>query len=77
MQFGIFCSVIDNYGDAGVAWRLARQLRDDFGKDVILWIDDPGTLAAFAPEVRADAEIQRLGRLILRRWKAAVTCRAG
>ena len=68
MQFGIFCSVIDNYGDAGVAWRLARQLRDDFGKDVILWIDDPGTLAAFAPEVRADAEIQRLGRLILRRW---------
>ncbi|MBI5782016.1 MAG: elongation factor P maturation arginine rhamnosyltransferase EarP [Rhodocyclales bacterium] len=68
MQLGIFCSVIDNYGDAGVAWRLARQLRDDFGQDVTLWIDDSGTLAAFAPEVRADAELQRFSRLTLRRW---------
>ncbi|MCR3799790.1 elongation factor P maturation arginine rhamnosyltransferase EarP, partial [Pseudomonas aeruginosa] len=22
----IFCSVVDNYGDIGVTWRLARQL---------------------------------------------------
>ena len=25
-QWDIFCRVIDNYGDIGVSWRLARQL---------------------------------------------------
>ncbi|WP_028874603.1 elongation factor P maturation arginine rhamnosyltransferase EarP [Tepidiphilus margaritifer] len=68
MHFGIFCSVIDNYGDAGVTWRLARQLRDDFGQDVTLWIDDPYTLAAFAPEVHPEKEVQQCGKLTLRRW---------
>ena len=24
----IFCRVIDNFGDAGVTWRLAKRLRD-------------------------------------------------
>ena len=26
LQWDIFCTVIDNYGDAGVCWRLASQL---------------------------------------------------
>ena len=25
-RWDIFCRVVDNYGDAGVAWRLAREL---------------------------------------------------
>ena len=35
----IFCSVVDNYGDAGVAWRLARQLAAEYRYDVRLFID--------------------------------------
>jgi uncharacterized repeat protein (TIGR03837 family) len=31
--------VIDNYGDAGVCWRLARQLHHDYRLKVCLWID--------------------------------------
>ncbi len=27
----IFCNVIDNYGDIGVCWRLARQLAHEHG----------------------------------------------
>ncbi|MDO9602214.1 MAG: elongation factor P maturation arginine rhamnosyltransferase EarP, partial [Rhodocyclaceae bacterium] len=27
----IFCAVIDNLGDAGVCWRLARQLAREHG----------------------------------------------
>ena len=45
----IFCAVIDNLGDAGVCWRLARQLATEFGWRVRLWIDDPATLDALAP----------------------------
>ncbi len=46
----IFCAVIDNLGDAGVCWRLARQLTEEQGWAVRLWIDDPAPIAALAPE---------------------------
>lgn len=45
----IFCAVIDNLGDAGVCWRLSRQLATEFGWRVRLWIDDPAPIALLAP----------------------------
>ncbi len=36
----IFCTVVDNYGDIGVCWRLARQLANEHGLAVRLWVDD-------------------------------------
>lgn len=44
-SWDIFCSVVDNYGDIGVTWRLARQLATEHGQTVRLWVDE---LAAFA-----------------------------
>lgn len=41
----IFCCVVDNYGDIGVTWRLARQLVAEHDVAVRLWVDE---LAAFA-----------------------------
>lgn len=49
----IFCRVIDNLGDAGVAWRLARQLAVEHGWQVRLWIDDPSPIDGFAPGQRS------------------------
>jgi uncharacterized repeat protein (TIGR03837 family) len=46
----IFCTVVDNYGDAAVCWRLARQLASEHGWKVRLWIDDPVPLAQLAPD---------------------------
>lgn len=43
MRWAIFCRVIDNYGDAGVCWRLAADLNRR-GEDVTLWIDRPDVL---------------------------------
>jgi uncharacterized repeat protein (TIGR03837 family) len=40
----LFCSVVDNYGDAGVCWRLARELATDAGWSVRLVIDRPEIL---------------------------------
>ena len=42
----IFCRVVDNFGDAGVCWRLARQLAAEHGARVRLWIDDLRSSAA-------------------------------
>ena len=42
----LFCRVIDNFGDAGVCGRLARQLAVEFGIHTRLWIDRPEVLAA-------------------------------
>jgi len=36
----LYCTVIDNFGDVGVCWRLARQLAHEYDLTVNLWIDD-------------------------------------
>lgn len=48
MQWDLFCRVIDNYGDIGVAWRLAADLAAR-GQQVRLWVDDASALAWMAP----------------------------
>ena len=45
----LFCTVIDNHGDLGVCWRLARQLAQA-GQSVRLWVDDASALAWMAPD---------------------------
>jgi hypothetical protein len=45
----LFCAVIDNLGDAGVCWRLAKQLAVEHGWQVRLFIDDPAPIAFLAP----------------------------
>ena len=47
-RWDIFCRVIDNHGDAGVCWRLARDLASR-GLQVRLFIDDPRPLEWMAP----------------------------
>ncbi len=36
----LFCRVVDNFGDIGVCWRLARQFAHEHGLQVTLWVDD-------------------------------------
>ncbi|MEC5385543.1 elongation factor P maturation arginine rhamnosyltransferase EarP [Uliginosibacterium sp. H3] len=49
LRIDIFCAVIDNFGDAGVCWRLARQLAAEHACVVRLWLDRPDVLAALLP----------------------------
>lgn len=65
--FDIFCRVIDNLGDAGVCWRLSRQLAD-MGHPVRLWIDDRDTLARIAPCIQADTLSQTYGNITVVHW---------
>lgn len=68
LHWDIFCRVIDNYGDIGVCWRLARQLAREHGKTVRLWVDDLDSLASICPECAADLPIQRVREVEIRRW---------
>ena len=36
----LFCTVVDNFGDIGVCWRVARQLAHEHGWQVRLFVDD-------------------------------------
>ncbi|MDD0809174.1 elongation factor P maturation arginine rhamnosyltransferase EarP [Curvibacter sp. RS43] len=49
MLWDLFCTVIDNHGDLGVAWRLAAELGRR-GEQVRLWVDDASALAWMAPQ---------------------------
>lgn len=46
-RWALFCAVVDNFGDMGVCWRLARQLVDEHGIDVDLWVDDWPAMGRF------------------------------
>ena len=55
-NWNIFCSVVDNFGDIGVCWRLACNLAAR-GKRVRLWVDDVSPLAWMAPSGNANVEV--------------------
>ena len=60
MKVDIFCCVIDNWGDAGVCWRLARQMCREWGAQVRLWIDAPEVLQLWRSEL-GDVSVDALG----------------
>lgn len=67
-RWDIFCRVVDNFGDAGVCWRLARQLAAEHALDVTLWLDDLAPLARIAPGVDRELALQRAMGVTVRRW---------
>ncbi|WP_259756015.1 elongation factor P maturation arginine rhamnosyltransferase EarP [Pseudomonas sp. GCEP-101] len=58
-SWDIFCSVVDNYGDIGVTWRLARQLAEEHRQPVRLWVDDLAAFVRICPEADGAAASQR------------------
>jgi uncharacterized repeat protein (TIGR03837 family) len=55
-RWDIFCIVIDNYGDIGVCWRLARQLAAEHGLAVRLWVDELAALQKIEPTTQSVSE---------------------
>ncbi|OIQ84434.1 hypothetical protein GALL_337440 [mine drainage metagenome] len=67
-RWDIFCQVIDNFGDIGVCWRLARQLAAEHGIIVRLWVDDLDTLRHLCPDVDLHAGAQHCAGVDIRHW---------
>lgn len=56
LEWDLFCRVVDNFGDIGVCWRLARRL-GGLGQHVRLWSDDATALAWMAPHGAAGVRV--------------------
>jgi uncharacterized repeat protein (TIGR03837 family) len=56
MQWDLYCRVVDNFGDIGVAWRLAADLAAR-GESVRLAVDDARPLAWMAPHGTAGVTV--------------------
>jgi len=66
-SWDIFCRVIDNYGDIGVCWRLARQLANEYPAKVRLWVDELAALKMIWPSTEL-APQQLLERVEVCHW---------
>ncbi len=68
LHWDIFCRVIDNYGDIGVCWRLARQLAGAHGRQVRLWVDDLESMRLLCPALDPRIAEQSLDGITVRQW---------
>ncbi|QAX86169.1 elongation factor P maturation arginine rhamnosyltransferase EarP [Pseudomonas sp. DTU12.3] len=67
-RWDIFCTVVDNYGDIGVTWRLARQLVAEHALEVRLWVDDLRAFERLCPEIDIDVAQQWQQGVEVRHW---------
>lgn len=68
-RWDIFCTVIDNFGDIGVCWRLAKQLTQDHRRTVRLWIDDLVSFACIAPDINPGIAQQHVQGIEVCHWQ--------
>ena len=64
----IFCTVVDNYGDIGVCWRLARQLANEHDIAVRLWVDDLVSFRKLCAEIELASAVQHHCGVEIRHW---------
>ncbi len=69
-RWDIFCTVVDNFGDIGVTWRLARQLAAEDGLTVRLWVDDLRAFERICPAIDINAAQQSQRGVEVRYWPA-------
>ena len=69
-RWDIFCAVVDNYGDIGVTWRLARQLVAEHAVAVRLWVDELAALQRLCPQADIQAACQLLEGVEVCHWPA-------
>jgi len=78
-HWDIFCTVVDNYGDIGVTWRLAKQLQQEFAIEVRLWVDDLHSFAHILPSLEPTSTVQQQQGVSIIHWQSPlpITWQAG
>lgn len=69
-QWDIFCKIVDNFGDIGVCWRLARQLHTEYDIDITLWIDDLTVARQLIPLLNPQLPSQNIHGIHIRHWQS-------
>lgn len=75
MQISILCKVVDNFGDIGVVYRLAKQLKKINPKNTInLIVDNLESFNKICSAVQCCLEMQNIEGLNVYDWNAADFC---
>lgn len=69
-RWDIFCKVVDNFGDIGVTWRLARQLQAEHDIQIRLFVDDLQVASRIIPNLAASKISQTIDKIQIVRWDA-------
>jgi uncharacterized repeat protein (TIGR03837 family) len=64
----LFCAVIDNFGDIGVCWRLARQLTSEHGWQVRIFVDDLHAFKKLCPALEVERSRQAVSGIVIEHW---------
>ena len=67
-RWDIFCRIVDNYGDIGVCWRLAKQLANEHHQQVRLFIDKPEIAQKIIPQLNLKLCQQLLSGIYICTW---------
>ncbi len=67
-HWDIFCAVVDNYGDIGVTWRLAKQLAREYQLPINLWVDDLNSFHHILPELNPNQPEQVFDKVNIKQW---------
>ena len=70
-DWDLFCRVVDNFGDIGVCWRLARDVAAHHGLRVRLWIDDWAAFVRLCPAAESAPGRVVVQGVEVRRWRTA------
>ena len=65
-KWDIFCCIVDNYGDIGVCWRLAKQLVYEHHLTVRLFIDLPEVAQKIIPNLNTSLSHQKVSGVEVR-----------
>ena len=77
LDIAILCKVVDNYGDVGFAYRLARALSAlDDSVHIRFVIDNLASFALLASGIDSHAVVQQYGNWTVFDWNAADACSA-
>jgi hypothetical protein len=68
LSLHLFCRVVDNYGDIGVCWRLARQLVRKHGAELTLFVDVLASFQRLESAVDITAVEQEVAGIRVLRW---------
>lgn len=61
-RWDIFCKVVDNFGDIGVCWRLAKQLATEYPLEVRLFVDNLDTAQKIIPTLNTQLATQNIAQ---------------
>lgn len=67
-NYDIFCKIVDNFGDIGVCWRLAKQLDAEHGISIRLWIDDLNIARQLIPALDTTKRTQAIDNITIAIW---------